>query len=172
MVGGVNFAVARFFGDPRTVVELLPIQSSGSHLFIYDAYAKNDKLRLSFVNGKIRIEDLNGVYITARVGTGNGTPVVEVDPALITSHNVATGDIRVGTFLGSDRVIIDSSLAEWGKTILWYSTETNDVLRIEDASGIRSVVAGYYGYYARLTCPRTDSGWFAHCPHYGELACH
>jgi hypothetical protein len=105
---GSDFGVARYIAQSWTKVDL-----SGGNLVITDIFTggKADRLRLSYVGGKIRIQDLNGNSITTSVGVGSETSLVEVDPALF------SGKIIVNALAGSDKLILDPSLAALGKNL-------------------------------------------------------
>ena len=138
LAGGIDFSVARVFGDMQTRVELV-----GNDLVITDVRpgGKNDKLYLSVAGGKVRIQDLNGIFITALVGTGNNTSLVEVDPALF------SGKIIVNTLGGSDKLVIDQTLATLGKTLDYNGDAGADAITVQGTDGVST------GRYAPSTTP-------------------
>jgi uncharacterized delta-60 repeat protein len=103
-----DFALVRVQGDPQTIVQL-----SGNDLVVTDARpgGKNDRLKLSDVGGKLEIQDLNGTYITALVGTGDGTATVDVDPSSF------SGQVIVNSLDGDDYLLVDSSFEALGKNL-------------------------------------------------------
>ena len=131
-----DFAFARLQGPPLTTVDIV-----GNDLVITDVFAsgKFDKLKLSYVGGKIRIQDLNPLPITALIGMGDGSATVDVDPAMF------SGKVIVNSQGGNDVLIVDPSFVLLGRNLDYNGGGGGNFLWVQGAGGGSTAVHSVTG---------------------------